>query len=338
MPLDTPSFCTKSSYFLVLDTGTFTSSTTRTFNWSYTASDDETNTPATAGWKIGDSALRRFGAGPWTSGGTGAGAFSITADVNPALTVSELKPTTATLNVADRPGKAWWYKRSAGTPADTTCHSVAAGTFKDSLTGLAEYVTYTYTVYDKANCNDADAIAAFTFTTPGDALDDSATLTLTDRAGAWWLKRTTPADATCKSKGSTATESLTDLHPGATYAYKAYSDAACATEIARETFTTLELAAADLAATSATLTLTGHTGNWYYQSSKTPDNSCKGLVATSSQAVSGLTADTGYVYKAHTGRACTGAQRLATLAFRTAVSAGSLAKLFDRVRKFRQRR
>ena len=322
------------TYFLVLDTDSPTSGPARVFNWSYTASDDETNTPATAGWEIGDGALRRIGADSWTSGGTGAGAFSITADVNPALTVSELKPTTATLNVADRPGTAWWYKRSAGTPADTTCHSVAAGTFKDSLTGLAEYVTYTYTVYDKANCNDADEIAAFTFTTPGDALavgnllDDSATLTLTDRAGVWWLKRTTPADATCKSKGTTATESLTGLHPGATYVYKAYSDAACATEIARETFTTLELAAADLTATSATLTLTGHTGNWYYQSSKTPDNSCKGLVATSSQAVSGLTADTGYVYKAHTGRACTSAQRLATLAFRTAVSAGNLAESY----------
>ena len=322
------------TYFLVLDTDSPTSGPARVFNWSYTASDDETNTPATAGWEIGDGALRRIGTDSWTSGGTGAGAFSITADVNPALTVSELKPTTATLNVADRPGTAWWYKRSAGTPADTTCHRVAAGTFKDSLTGLAEYVTYTYTVYDKANCNDADEIAAFTFTTPGDALavgnllDDSATLTLTDRAGVWWLKRTTPADATCKSKGTTATESLTGLHPGATYVYKAYSDAACATEIARETFTTLELAAADLTATSATLTLTGHTGNWYYQSSKTPDNSCKGLVATSSQAVSGLTADTGYVYKAHTGRACTSAQRLATLAFRTAVSAGNLAESY----------
>ena len=323
------------TYFLVLDTGTFTSSTTRVFNWSYTDSDDETNTPATAGWEIGDSAVRRYGTGSWLpTDNLGAGAFSITADVNPALTVSELKSTTATLNVADRPGTAWWYKRSAGTPADTTCHRVAAGTFKDSLTGLAEYVTYTYTVYDKANCNSADAIAAFTFTTPGDALavgnllDDSATLTLTDRAGVWWLKRTTPADATCKSKGTTATESLTGLHPGATYVYKAYSDAACATEIARETFTTLELAAADLADTSATLTLTGHTGNWYYQSSKTPDNSCKGLVATSSQDVSGLTADTGYVYKAHTGRACTSAQRLATLAFRTAVSAGNLAESY----------
>ena len=320
------------TYYLVLDTGSFTSATTRTFKWAFTASDDETNTPATAGWEIGDSAVRRYGTGSWLTAGTGAGQFSITADVNAALTVFELKATTATLNVVDHPGHAWWYKRSAGTPADATCHSVAAGTFKASLSGLSEYVTYTYKAYDKANCNSADEIASFTFSTPGDALavsnllGDSATLTLSGHTGAWWLKRTTPADATCKSKGTTAAESLSGLHPGATYVYKAYSDSACTTEIARETFTTPALAASIVASNTATLTLTGYTGNWYYKANKSPDGNCKGPVATATQDVTGLSPNTGYVYKAYTGSACTDAQRIATAPFRTTLTVSNLAK------------
>ena len=68
----------------------------------------------------------------------------------------------------------------------------------------------------------------------------TATLTLTHYSGAWWLKRTTPADTTCKSKGTTATESLTTLTSGTSYTYKAYSKDSCADadEIATVTFST----------------------------------------------------------------------------------------------------
>ena len=68
----------------------------------------------------------------------------------------------------------------------------------------------------------------------------SATLTLSHYGGAWWLKRTTPADTTCKPKGTTATESLTTLTADTTYTYKAYSKDGCesADEIATATFST----------------------------------------------------------------------------------------------------
>ena len=68
----------------------------------------------------------------------------------------------------------------------------------------------------------------------------SATLTLSHYGGAWWLKRTTPADTTCMSKGTTATESLGSLTSGTSYTYKAYSKDGCesADEIATATFST----------------------------------------------------------------------------------------------------
>ena len=67
----------------------------------------------------------------------------------------------------------------------------------------------------------------------------SATLTLRNYSGSWWLKPTAPADAACKSMGTAATESLSDLKGGTTYTYKAYSDSSCANEIVSVTFTAL---------------------------------------------------------------------------------------------------
>ena len=50
---------------------------------------------------------------------------------------------------------------------DDTCHSVAAGTDSDALTGLAPTVAYTYGAYDVPGCNSADELATVTYTMPG---------------------------------------------------------------------------------------------------------------------------------------------------------------------------
>ena len=67
---------------------------------------------------------------------------------------------------------------------------------------------------------------------------DSATLTLQNHAGSWWLKRAAPSSGACKSKSTDYVENLASLTIAATYTYKAYSDAGCTTEIASVTFTT----------------------------------------------------------------------------------------------------
>ena len=58
---------------------------------------------------------------------------------------------------------AWWYERTAGSPADTTCHSVTAGTTTADLTGLTAG-SYTYKAYDKTGCNSAYELTSVTFT------------------------------------------------------------------------------------------------------------------------------------------------------------------------------
>ena len=81
----------------------------------------------------------------------------------PRLEASNVTATAATLKLHGHT-RDWWYKRTAGTPADATCYSVTAGTTTASLSSLTTGQSYTYTAYDKTGCNSADEIASVTFT------------------------------------------------------------------------------------------------------------------------------------------------------------------------------
>ena len=238
--------------------------------------------------------------------------MKLAATIKHTLGVTNLSGNTATLTVVSHDGTAWWYKRTAGTPADGTCHSVAAGVLAANLSGLAEYSTYTYTAYDKANCNGADEILSLTFTTVGDGLvaskiaHDSAALTLSGHSGDWWLQRATPADTNCAAQ-SAAKVDLAGLDPGTQYVYKAYNSSTCAAanEIAVETFTTLaSLTASDVTHNGATLTVAGHNANWWYKADAGPHTACQGPVSGKTNNVTGLTPGTSYTYSAYSATGC----------------------------------
>ena len=67
---------------------------------------------------------------------------------------------------------------------------------------------------------------------------NTATLTLAGYASNWWLKRTSPSGGTCTAGESDYSHALSNLTGATTYTYKAYSDAACATEVNSVSFTT----------------------------------------------------------------------------------------------------
>ena len=68
------------------------------------------------------------------------------------------------------------------------------------------------------------------------------------------------------------------------------------------------LAASNVAAWSATLTITGHPGSWYYKANAAPHASCSGPAHGASEALTGLTASTSsYVYTAYSDSACANA-------------------------------
>ncbi len=66
----------------------------------------------------------------------------------------------------------------------------------------------------------------------------TATLTLANYTGSWWLKPTSPSNAACESMGTARMKNLSTLTEGTSYTYKAYSDSACTNEIVSASFTT----------------------------------------------------------------------------------------------------
>ena len=68
---------------------------------------------------------------------------------------------------------------------------------------------------------------------------------------------------------------------------------------------TATLAASNVKAWSATLTISGHPGSWYYKANAAPHASCTGPVHATSEALTGLTASTSsYVYTAYSDSSC----------------------------------
>ena len=156
------------TYFLVLS-ATAPSGDNR-YRTDLTSSNNETNTPADAGWSIADVTKYSQNLGNWTDFGSSLSLqFKVTATpkVRAYLTASGITDTTATLHVTNPYGtwwRQWWYQRA--TPSgDTTCHSVAAGLTAASLSTLTASTSYTYKAYDASGCNDADEIASVTFAT-----------------------------------------------------------------------------------------------------------------------------------------------------------------------------
>ena len=308
--------CAGSGCDLAADTDYFiVTSTTGNYLWETTSATSETRVPSTNRWAIANHHLT--GAN-WATSQARSGKMKLAATIKHTLGVTNLSGNTATLTVVSHDGTAWWYKRTAGTPADGACHSVAAGVLAANLSGLAEYSTYTYTAYDKANCNNADEILSLTFTTAGDGLvaskitHDSAALTLGGHSGNWWLQRATPADTNCAAQ-STAKVDLAGLDPGTQYVYKAYNSSTCAAanEIAVETFTTLaSLTASDVTHDGATLTVAGHNANWWYKADAGPHTACQGPVSGKTNNVTGLTPGTSYTYSAYSATGCAAADLL----------------------------
>ena len=84
------------------------------------------------------------------------------------------------------------------------------------------------------------------------------------------------------------------------------------------------LIVSEVAETTATLTLTGHTAAWYYMADKTPHNTCNSVNAnTAIVNLTNLTANTEYTYKAYDKTNCNSADEIASATFTTAPTPGS---------------
>ena len=162
----------------------------------------------------------------------------------------------------------------------------------------------------------ATANPSLTATSIGDM---SATLTLRNYSGAWWLKRTSPADTTCQAIGAATAAQLSSLTVGQAYTYKAYHTDGCASgdELASVTFTAISLTASSVAGgTTATFTIAGYTGNWWVKRSAPAEGSCSRTIRSATHNLSGLTTGRTYTYKAYDTSGCASADEIASVTFR----------------------
>ena len=77
------------------------------------------------------------------------------------------------------------------------------------------------------------------------------------------------------------------------------------------------LAASNVGADSATLTIANHTGTWYYKRTAPTGGTCSSGVATASTSVTGLSTGTSHTFSAYTDNQCTGTVLATTPQFLT---------------------
>ena len=304
------------SYFLVLSQSGGGLGGSRGYTWDTTASTAQTNEPTGFGWSIADAAYW-FYSNSWNAQTGFTGMFQVSAMANPTLTVSDATASTAKLTVANHSGN-WWYQATSG--PHSTCQGPVSGA-SANLVGLIKGDSYTYSAYSDSSCSTLLAAAA-AFTTPTITVsgvgDTTATLIITNYGGSnWWYKADSGPYTSCQGPYiGRSRVSQSGLTKGTPYTITAYSKTGCAAEdiVTSAFFTTTAttLTVSNFADTTATLTIAGHTGAWYYQANAAPDNTCKGPVSTTSKNLNGLTSGTSYVYKAYSDSTCTTTNLLAT--------------------------
>ena len=117
--------------------------------------------------------------------------------------------------------------------------------------------------------------------------------------------------------GSTTYEDR-GLEAGTTYRYQArhYVGGTVDTNVAEvNTPNAPALNASSISVTAATLTLTNHSGNWYYKKTAPTTGSCSATQTSASVNLTNLTAGTSYTYKAYSDSACS--MELASTTFTT---------------------
>ncbi len=297
-----------------------------------TQSMNETLQPSGNGWAIADE-MQHYTSNAWTKYSTYVLQVGVEAVPDPALVASNVTATGATLTLDHYLGGDWYYEANVGPHA--TCQGPVSGSTV-TLSGLTAGTAYIYTAYSNSVCSSVNEIAEAAFSPISLAASNvaatTATLTIAGHSDDWYYKANAAPHTACQSAVSTSSTDLTGLSAGTTYTYEAYSDSACTTANKLATasaFTTLvDLAASNIGATTATLTISGHSGQWWYKGNAGPDITCQGPVSAgdSTEDLTGLSPQSSYDYTAYSATGCGSGDLLATApGFTTVATVSNLA-------------
>ena len=239
------------------------------------------------------------------------------------LTASNVKGTSATLDLAGHSGD-WYVKRTAPTPAGS-CESAGSGA-SHSLSGLTVSTSHTFTAYADSSCANAMATTTFTTTaslTVSNIEATSATLNLAGHSGQWWYDADTGPDSACQGPvaAGTSSDNLTGLTVHQQYTYTAYDAAGCNSGDALTSITFEPsgdvLTAESVTATTATLKLENHTGNWWFRETSPSTGTCTAGESDFTNDLDDLIPGTEYTYKAYDVGTCASSHESASVTFTT---------------------
>ncbi len=165
--------------------------------------------------------------------------------------------------------------------------------------------------------------------------ETTATLSIEGHTGNWWYKRDGSGAECTGVDADTATANLSGLIGGASYVYKAYGNKDCTTELTADDtdaeFSTVGLTAGSITANGATLRIANWTASWWYEGNQQGAQCTSVGANTANAALSDLTADAEYTYRAYSATGCDPAAEIADVDFRTLATVLDGAR--DTVRK-----
>ncbi len=289
--------------------------------WGQNTSGSETNTPSDAGWSIADVAKYKSGS-DWPNESPAVAKLMKVSWAIPTLTATSIEATSATLGIANHTGN-WHYKQTAPTAGQCSAAVSAATT---SVGNLDSGASHTFKAYSDSACATeitSDATDAEFLTKPGKVAGVSATpgnasldLSWTAETGAasykiQWKSGTQEYDATNRQATSTAAaKTISSLTNGTAHtlrvaAVNATGDGAWSDETTA-TPSSVTLAAGNVSAGGATLTLSGHTAAWHHKYTTPAGGRCSPEVpaGTASATLTDLRGGTSYTFKAYGDSAC----------------------------------
>ena len=263
------------------------------------------------------AATNATGAGAWSADATGTPSASAT-----TLTASAIRATTATLTLVNHTGD-WYHKHTV--PDGGQCASTAvSSTGTADLTALDAGTNYTWTAYSDVACTPANALASVPFLTRPGQTTGVAAAARNESLAVGWAKVTGAASYTVQWKsagqqyaaareatvsgGAATTHAIPALTNGTAYtirvrAANATGEGAWSAD-ATGTPGAATLTASAVGSTTATLTLAGHDGRWYWKHTvPAGDTSCTGASGATA-SVADLTAGTRYTFKAYRDAVC----------------------------------
>ena len=267
-----------------------------------------------------------------TGDGAASDASTATSPAAPGLAGSSPETATATITISNFTPN-WYYKANAA--PDNTCKGPVSGTAKN-LTGLSGNTSYTYKAYSDTSCSTTALATATAFVTkPGkpskpsaagagsQKLLLSATVTGDGSITGWEFQQKHGTNnygswtAISNSASKSLSHTVSGLTNGDNYKFKVRAKNATGTGVNSDESDTAtpsdrSLSSSNVGTTTATLTIAGHAGDWYYKANAAPDTGCKGPVTGLTKDLTGLSTNTSYLYVAYSDSSCTSGNQLAT--------------------------